>query len=144
MALMQLLGSCVTPKDQCTHEQGIAGRVFWLEGNFMPSPDPGPGAEKTPARRQIVVHELIKMAEIGNSGGPLFERLPGRVVSKKWTEPSGHFRICLPPGTYSVFTVEETGYFANRFNAEGHVQPVTVEKGSFTEITIDINYKAYY
>jgi hypothetical protein len=40
--------------------------------------------------------------------------------------------------------VEEGGFFANQFDGEGHIQPVDIRAGDTTDISIDINYKAYY
>ena len=142
--LIVLLTFCISPGQRCNQKEGISGRVFWLEGNYMPSPDPGPRAEKVPVKRQIAIYELMKLDEVDDAQGPLFKQLPGSALKNEWTDQSGNFRICLTPGSYSVFTVEEEGYFANRFDGQGHIQAVTVTKGQFTDITIDIDYKAYY
>jgi hypothetical protein len=50
----------------------------------------------------------------------------------------------LPPGKYSVFTVEEEGLYANEYDSDGNMFPVEVLDGEFTEVTIKINYKAAF
>jgi hypothetical protein len=142
--LVVMLSCCIPPQHRNIQKEGISGRVFWLEGNVMPSPEPGQRAGKIPVKRQIVVYKLIKLDEVDDTHGPLFKQLPGSALKSAWSDRSGNFSICLPPGSYSVFTVEDEGYFANRFDGQGNIQAVIVQEGQFTDVTIDIDYKAYY
>lgn len=144
LPLIFLISSCVVQKDPCTRGCGITGRVYWLEGNLMPAPERGRHPEKVPAKRLVVIRDLTSTDEVNTSDAPLFTELSSREVAKVWTDASGYFKICLAPGIYSVFTKEEQGYFANRFDDKGQIQAVEVEKGRFTDMTIDIDYKAYY
>jgi hypothetical protein len=63
-----------------------------------------------------------------------------KVKSKK----DGSFCVKLAPGKYSVFVKEPKGLFANTFDVQGCIQCVTVKKGEFTKITIEVNYEAFY
>ncbi len=142
--LSLLLATCVVQKDPCMHGSGITGRVFWLEGNHMPAPERERLSEKLPAKRQVVVYALTSTDDVDPVRAPLFAQVRTREIVKVWTDAEGQFKICLSPGVYSVFTIEEEGYFANRFDDKGHIQPVLVKEGQFTDMIIDIDYKAYY
>jgi hypothetical protein len=110
----------------------------------MPSPSGNPGSKSVPVERQIVVHALTDMDGVDRTEGPLYDRIRTEQVAVLQADSEGRFTGCLPPGEYSVFTVEEGGFFANRFDGGGHIQPVTIRAGDTTDIVIDINYRAYY
>lgn len=110
----------------------------------MPSPTVGHQHARIPAERAIVVHELTDMQGVDRGDGPLYDRIRTSRIAVFQTDSDGTFSGCLPPGQYSVFTVEEGGFFANQFDGEGHIQPVEIRAGDTTDISIDINYKAYY
>ena len=61
------------------------------------------------------------------------------------TNKEGYFQCKLPPGKYSIFTLEEDGkFFANLFDGEGNITPFEVKKGEVTRYDISINYKAAF
>ncbi|MTI24563.1 hypothetical protein E1163_06360 [Fulvivirga kasyanovii] len=74
----------------------------------------------------------------------LYKEVPSELIKTVETDENGNFTVQLAPGRYSVFTKEEDGLFANVFDGEGNVNPVTVKQGEMTELNIDINYKAVY
>jgi hypothetical protein len=74
----------------------------------------------------------------------LYQQLPGTPVAKVTSASNGEFTVFLAPGIYSVFTREPSGYFANRFNGQGIINPVEVKAGIFSEIVLEINYKAVF
>jgi hypothetical protein len=121
--------------------EGICGKVLWVEGNQMP----GPGL-KTPAKtvvREIHVYEVATMQQTTRENG-LFKEIRTNLIATTFSKRDGTFKIKLPSGKYSVFTKEEGGLFANLFDEKGAINPVTVERGKFTNLTISVNYKAAY
>lgn len=129
---------------------GISGSVLWLEGNLMPGfSEPGrpAGAAGKPVRRKIYIYELIARQQATPSptaGGALFGSIDGRLVKKVSAGADGRFRVHLPPGRYSLFTAERDGFFCNMSDADDHLCPVEVYSGQFTEVRIEINYRAFY
>ncbi|UII32377.1 carboxypeptidase regulatory-like domain-containing protein [Fulvivirga ulvae] len=121
--------------------QGIKGQVLWFEGNFMPGP--GQSNKGKPVHRTVLIYEVTSMNNVVQEN-QLYEKVPSKLIKTIETDENGNFSIHLPPGRYSVFTKEENGLFANVFDGEGNINPVTVKPGEMTEITIDINYKAVY
>lgn len=124
--------------------QGISGTVWWLEGDFMPSIGTPPPGKRMPAQREVFIYPALTQNEVSRQGGPVYPTLPGTPVAKTSTDSSGQFTVALPPGMYSVFTREENGFFANSFNSDGVIGAVVVNSGSFTVISIDINYMATF
>ncbi|WP_375583770.1 hypothetical protein [Cyclobacterium xiamenense] len=66
------------------------------------------------------------------------------MVAEIQTDESGFFEVRLPPGSYSLFTVEEKGYFANVFDLDSYVHPVTVKRNAWKTTQITIDYMASY
>lgn len=128
--------------------QGITGQVTWLEGNQMPTiSESGKESQKEPkgkpVKRTIRIYPLLKISDMSMEDG-LIKSLAAKPITEIESDETGKYSIQLSPGRYSVFTVEEDGLFANIFDGEGNVQPVTVKEGEWTLLDIVINYKAVY
>ncbi|HAH36991.1 MAG TPA: hypothetical protein DCL81_10860 [Algoriphagus sp.] len=76
--------------------------------------------------------------------GTLFQSISGEPITMVTTDEEGRYLLELAPGRYSIFTREEDGLFANIFDGDGNIQPVTVKKGEWTLLDIVINYKAVF
>lgn len=127
--------------------QGIKGKVTWLEGNQMPKISDAPiqtGAHKgEPVVRTIQIFPLINLGDTEMENG-LFHSLEVKPIAETISNEKGEFKIKLPPGQYSVFTVEEDGLFANIFDQNGDIQPINVKKKKWSKLDIIINYKAFF
>lgn len=121
--------------------QGIRGQVLWFEGNFMPGP--GQSNKGKPVQREVLIYDLTSMNNVIKED-QLYSEVPSELVKTVETDENGKFSVSLPPGRYSLFTKEEEGLFANVFDGEGNINPVIVNPGEMTAVTIDINYKAVY
>ncbi|WP_152425094.1 carboxypeptidase-like regulatory domain-containing protein [Nafulsella turpanensis] len=148
LMIMAALLLAVTKSCEDMPEQGLAGQVRWLEGNFMPTISENPEEEQNkkqgkPVQRVLHIYELTTMDE-ATSEGTFFHDIESKLVQTVETNKKGEFVVGLPPGRYSVFVKEEQGLFANSFDGEGNINPVTVKEGEITRIEIDINYAAAY
>lgn len=130
------------------NNQGIQGNVYWIEGNQMPqasqeAPSSLPPSAKKAVKRTIHIHQLthINQASLGDY---LFGNIETPLVASIETNEEGEFSIELPPGKYSIFTVEENGYFASVFDLDSYIHPVEVEKGEWSRVAITINYEASF
>lgn len=127
--------------------QGITGTVTWLEGNQMPMmSENGKADEKskpTPIKRLIKVYPLIQFSDLKMEEG-LFTAVAAESIAEVETNDTGVYSIQLSPGRYSVFIVEEAGLFANIFDGEGHVNPVTVKENEWNLLDVVVNYKAAF
>lgn len=139
------LGFCTTIKDgKSTIKQGVFGRVLWLQGNLMPSPDRPPAKNETPAVRTVYIHELTKLSD-AEGEAPLFSKINSSLVAKVKTNQDGYFQCKLKPGKYSIFTQEEDGkFFASLFEGDGSIASFEVKEGEVTTYHISVNYKAAY
>lgn len=129
------------------HEQGIVGRVLWLEGNHMPtvSEEGGNTTEESSkqVQRRIRVYELTNINSTEFSDG-LFSKVDTNIIAEVESDEEGQFRIGLPPGKYSVFIVEEDGLFASIFDQHMNVNPVEITADEWMLMTINIDYKSFY
>ncbi len=137
-------------KAQKSNGQGVMGKVTWLEGNQMPTikseeelKDEPVNPKGMPVKRTLKIYPLTNMMDAKQEDG-LYTSVKGEPVASVETDENGNYSIELSPGNYSIFTVEENGLFANTFDGQGNIQPVTVKKGEWTEKDIVINYKAYF
>jgi len=127
-------------------EQGIEGIARRPAGNHMPSPHyhPGPPAG---VKATVCVFELtndnqtVKTATAG-----LCQSVQTRLIRQAETDDSGHFRIVLPPGTYSVFTKKGHLFYATRRDEKNNIAPVEVLPGKMTrvECSVESDHAAVY
>jgi hypothetical protein len=132
-------------KPMQTDGQGITGKVTWIEGNQMPMISDSGEKRKEPEgiKRTVLIYPLTKFSDLKLENS-LFIPPTTQALKEVETDSKGKFTIQLSPGRYSVFTVEEGGLFANIFDGEGNVMPVTVKEGQWTLLDILVNYKANY
>lgn len=135
------LAACASLSGQ--NGQGVKGTTVWVTGNRMPGPDKELPAPE-PVKRWIYFTPVLEMSQMPAQENGLYPTLPEDPVDSVASSKNGQFQISLPTGTYSVFTREETGFFANRFDENSRVNPVKVTENDMTEITIEINYSAVY
>ncbi|MEM6359178.1 MAG: carboxypeptidase regulatory-like domain-containing protein [Bacteroidota bacterium] len=135
------IGGCATTQIS-SQPPGVKGKVLWVEGNQMPGPDRKIN-EGSPVVREIIFYDVLKTSDLKRQNA-LFQEPPFEPVAIVKTNEQGEFEVNLPAGRYSLFTRENNGLFANLFDGENNVNPVTVESGEVTEVTVVINYKAVY
>ncbi len=126
--------------------QGICGTVVEKRGNYMPSPDlPRPNPSGTPAIREVLIFPLLNNSQIepGQNG---FINSVGSVKPIKTVKSGkdGTFCVSLPVGRYSVVVREPKGLYANLFDSQNNINPVSVEKGKKTTTTIEISHQAVF
>lgn len=123
-------------------KQGLQGQVFWVSGNQMPGPDavlsPNQGAV-----RDVLIYELTNITD-ATQIGPFFRDIKTRLIATATSRADGTFKVKLPAGSYSVFTREKSGLYANLFDGKGYINPVTIKAGQYAWKTITIDYDAAY
>ena len=125
-----------------TSMEGIKGEVLWVEGNQMLGPDK---VENKPEgiQRELYVFRLTNKTQADGEGS-IYKNIQTELVRKIVTDMNGSFILALQPGEYSVFVREENGYFASNTDGNGNLNPVLVEDGKFTDLSIKVNYRAAY
>jgi hypothetical protein len=124
-----------------SQKQGICGKVLWVEGNQMPGT-----SKRTPPQgviREIYVHQVTTLKQTSRADG-FFVNISTPLIGKTTSRADGSYEINLPPGKYSVFIKEQHGFFANIFDQDVAINPVTVEVNEMISLTISINYKAAF
>lgn len=132
--------SCHSAQQDAT--QGIRGKVTWFEGDLMP----GPGRDiptGKPIERTILIYPLTNLSQVKGSA-PLFESVAHEPLQRIRSNAEGTFTANLAPGFYSILIKEDEGLFANFFDGNDNIHPVEVKQGTFTQVEIEVNYKAAY
>ena len=138
IALLLLLCSSAA----LAQKQGLRGQVFWVSGNQMPGPEsilsPNQGAI-----REVLIFEVTTLNDV-TQVGPFFRDIKTRMVATIQSKPDGTFKVKLEPGSYSVFTKEKNGLYANLFDEKNNINPVVIKPGEYAWKTITIDYDAAY
>ncbi|MGV3557573.1 hypothetical protein [Larkinella arboricola] len=123
--------------------QGICGTVIFKSGNHMPGPG-RPQPKGQPVAREVLIYELTQIGQTQTTDDGFYSKVNTRLIKKVQSDQDGQFCVDLAPGTYSVFVQEEKGLYANLFDSQNHIFPVTVEKNRQSTITFEITYQAVY
>lgn len=156
LGILALLGTDITAQEKgaerpsdnqkrVTIKQGVWGDVWLWKGDFMPGP--GGGSKRgrvTAVRREVRIYEPTPMKALEPSGGTNFSKVKSKLVKKVKSGKNGFYQVSLPPGRYSIFVKEDSTFYANWFDGDGYVMPVTVVKDSVTKFQIDITSGATY
>ncbi|RIJ37449.1 carboxypeptidase-like regulatory domain-containing protein [Pontibacter oryzae] len=124
-------------------EQGITGKVLWVAGNQMPSPD-APPSKGRGVQRTMYVYELTNSSQTTSTDGVFHANIQAKLVAQFTTDANGSFSVSLEPGKYSLFSKEEKGFYANQYDGENNVFPIEVQQGQVTNVEFQINYQANY
>lgn len=124
-------------------QQGIAGQVFELIGNQMPSPDRPGNSDGNPIQATVYVFELTNHSEQTQESG-VYTNITTKKIAAIRTADNGEFKIALPEGVYSLFVKVEEGYFANLFDEKMNIHPITITKDQMTTTKVKVDYKATY
>lgn len=127
-----------------TIKQGIWGNVWLWEGDFMPGPGAANRGKVTAVRREVRIYEPTPQKALEPPGGTDFTKVKSKLVKKVKSCKNGFYQVSLPPGRYSVFVKEGSSLYANWFDGEAYVFPVTVVKDSVTKFQIDVTTGATY
>jgi len=125
-------------------KQGIEGHVYLVTGNQMPSPDikrePPKGVKTT-----LYIYELTNLQQVTRVGqAPLYSDIHTKLVKTVVTDKNGYFKVKLEPGQYSLFTKDDTLFYANWFDGNNNIAPVEVAPKKYTTVTVKMDSKAVY
>lgn len=124
--------------------QGICGDVILKRGNFMPSPD-RPVPRGLPVQREVLIFPLLNKNQVdSNDEGFINSVREAKAVKTIKTDKNGKFCVYLPIGRYSLIVREPEGLYANLFDAENNISPVSVQKNRRVDIKVEITHQAAF
>ncbi|NJN41911.1 MAG: carboxypeptidase regulatory-like domain-containing protein [Flammeovirgaceae bacterium] len=133
-----IISILLTNEVEFLRKEGIRGKVYWISENQMP----GPGQKRKPdlgIERELYIHDVTTIDQVEGKDG-FYSSIQTPLVIKVMTKRNGTFKINLPPGTYSVFTKEPQGFYANLLDHNKQINPVTVHPRKFSWISITVDY----
>jgi hypothetical protein len=136
--LIVIAASCSTVKDQ-----GIQGMVQWISGNQMPGPDKPGGSSSKGISREIYIFPAMNTQNYKPVDG-FYKEIGSQPIAVTRSSDDGSFKVSLPAGRYSVFSKEERGFFANRYDGDGCINCIEVKSKAYTILTFTIDYDAAY
>ncbi len=132
--------------DPCSESinQGITGKITFLEGNVAPEPG-SPEIQGKPVQREVWFFPPLERTKTPSEESVFFKVDTNLAVAHQLSGKDGCYKIRLEPGLYSVLISEpDKGFFASIFNRRDYIQSVMVEQGKLAKLDIEINYKASY
>jgi hypothetical protein len=139
LLLYSIFTSCAIIHQTGEIKQGISGKIYLKQGNYMPAPGMPKNTGKL-VSKAVWVYELTKREQVWGNG-TIFDHIHTKLIAKAQSNAQGVYSVALPPGNYSVFINDDGKFYANSFDGEGNINPVEVKKNSVTpkDITISIN-----
>lgn len=123
--------------------QGLRGTVSFMQGDHMPGTGPRTGTTE-PVAREILIYEKTGPGQVRQEDGTFYTQIKTKKIASVWSDNNGRYQVTLPVGTYSVFVKEAGKLYANSSDGQGYINTITVERNTFTDLDIAINYKAAY
>ena len=125
-------------------QEGISGQVVRESGNQMPMK----GAAQQPAKglsTTVYIYELTNLNQVSRvDASAFYTAIHTKPVGTVHSDSTGVFKIRLAPGAYSLFIKVGGRFYANSFDSNNNISPVTVEKGKRSRIKITENSSATY
>lgn len=127
-------------------KQGICGTVLEQRGNHMPSPDdPRPAGNGQPVVRDILIFPLLNASQVDmGENGFISSVRQAKPVKTVKSDKAGKFCVSLSAGRYSVVVRDPKGLYANLFDTQNNIFPVTVETGRKQTVTVTISHSAVF
>jgi hypothetical protein len=153
IVLVVCFSGCSNATDPCEHRfeyptmhpervavpEGVWGLVAFWDGDFMPL---CPSGTIDPVGRELRIHTLTQLDQVEEDDlGGFYAEVRTSEVARVWSDADGFFQVGLPPGQYSLFSLEDTVLYANRFSAEG-INPFTVLADTVVSVIFDITWNS--
>lgn len=139
--------SCLTTKNKKTTlpvQQGIEGFVYKRSGNLMPYPN-RPPQNANGFSTVLYIYEPTNIKDVDRKETSAFYfAIHKKLISTVQSDSTGHFRIGLPTGSYSLFTKVGNLLYGNTFDAENNIDLVTVNTKKITQTTIKVDLGTTY
>jgi len=117
-----------------TVSQGLAGHVWFWEGDFQPGAASG---TIQPVERWIVVFPPVDSSQLTEGSQPgFFSEVQSLAVDSVRSDSTGFYQIDLPPGGFAVFVREGLEFYFNGTNS------VSIQPDSVSRLHINIDYLA--
>ncbi len=138
--------------EKVTVDQGVTGTIIIQEGNCMPhvseEPEPNPDCIIYTAKRTVYIYEYTTADQVvidPELDLPyFFSHVETELVETVSSDADGFFEVALPPGTYSLFILEKDALYANLWDSQGGIQPVTVVPDEMASVVLKISHSAYF
>lgn len=134
-------------ESKITISNGVWGTVSSMEGDCMPVIDPSENrCTHCPVKRTVRIYEYTNRSQANPSGGPyssFYSSFSTQLIRELITDRDGFFQTELPPGQYTIVTLENGKLYAHSADAQGGLNPLNVVNGK-NKRDILLTYKAVF
>jgi hypothetical protein len=115
-----------------------------MEGNCMPVIDPATTTCKTcPVKRKVRIYEYTLQSQATPNTGGFYDSFSTKLITEVETDDIGFYQIVLPPGKYTIVTIENGKLHASGLDGLGGLNPFDF-KGGLLKINMTMHYKAVF
>ncbi|MGI8952821.1 MAG: hypothetical protein ACR2FN_14705 [Chitinophagaceae bacterium] len=128
-----------------TITNGIWGTVSFMEGNCMPTTQPGLSTCKTcPVKRTLRIYEYTTPGNATlNITTTFYDSFSTRLIKEIDTDNDGFFQTNIPSGHYTIVVIENGKLYVCSFDGQGGLNPFTFISGK-KNINLTLTYKAVF
>lgn len=139
---LSLLSSCVLITPSRENTGWLEGTIVFEKGNQMPSAV-NTHRIKGKVQKDVYIYELTNVDSVIKEGR-FYTSIDSKLVSKVKTSKNGNFKTKLEEGYYSILTREKNGFYVSEFDKYNNLHPILIKSGETTNVSILINYEAFY
>jgi hypothetical protein len=124
--------------------QGIAGKIFRLSGDQMPTID-GSAGRKNPEVIQTTVWIFSGRIPASGTKWPILQaQKHPNLIGQIYSDNEGKFFTELPSGEYTLLAQDGSDLYLNAFLGDGSYATVRVEKGQVTPMELVNTENAFF
>jgi hypothetical protein len=147
IAVTLVLSCSSAKKSKITEQkpaQGIEGIVVKLVGNQMPMIN-APKPQPIPVATTVFIYDATNSKDVVQlNHSPFYTSIKTKLITTVQSDSTGHFKLSLPEGKYSLFAKVKDQFYANLYDEQNNIFLVTVEKNKLTKVEIKISNEAVF
>lgn len=131
-------------EQKVTTATGIYGTIAFMEGNCMPMVGPGSTCKTCPVKRTIRIYEYTLKSQATPQNATIFyDSFSTLLIKELETDEEGFFQTELPPGKYTIVTIENGKLHASGSDGQGGLNPFT-HTGVKQRLNLTLHYNAAF
>jgi hypothetical protein len=140
LCVITLMSAC---QKEPSITQGVYGTVIERYGDWMPGSTADHGEK--PIACDVYVYEYTMLSDFGGAVSVHYpiDAMPKQLVAKTTSNAQGFYEINLAPGTYSMFLLDDWKLYANGCDANGGINPITINSNEKLERQLILDHAVY-
>lgn len=137
-------------KGKISIDQGVAGTVIYMEGNFQPivinAPDDFSHYDLGncfPVRKSVQLYELTRSSDVkySDTSSVFIDSIGTNLICRTRSDVNGFYQLSVPDtGKYSIFILYGEQHFVEYWGSGRIINPIEIKEDSVIIHNIEINH----